>query len=289
MSVPIIFVHKGNSHYLKYSLKQARFFNPDTKIYLLGDKSNDNYDFVEHVDILEYLQTASEFAKYYVHMSFNKEQFEQFCFERWFIINDFVEQMGIEEFLCLDSDVLMFCNSSEAHNKYKNYSFTMRGHAGAGFNYFSNRDNLKQFCNYILSYYTQPELLHILKLNWDGFLKRNSGGVCDMLLFSFYKRDNIEKIGDCGNIENNIMFEYCAYDIFLNEEKINYKDGIPYILKKESATWVRLKALHVNVDKDKIYRYYTGGGLYKDRFKDWFRDMRDKYQLRTRLRKLFSR
>lgn len=40
MAIPIFFVCKTNSSYLKYALKQARKFNPDSFIYLLGDESN---------------------------------------------------------------------------------------------------------------------------------------------------------------------------------------------------------------------------------------------------------
>ena len=40
MNSPIIFCHYGNSDYLKFSLKSARFFNPNADIILLGDSSN---------------------------------------------------------------------------------------------------------------------------------------------------------------------------------------------------------------------------------------------------------
>lgn len=286
MSIPIIFVHRSNSVYLKYTLKQARYFNPGVPIYLIGDTDNDQYNFITHANIDDYYESAREFSKSYVHMSFTPQKFEQFCFERWFIIKDFVTKNNLQQFLCLDSDVLLFCTSDEVHNKYNSYSFTIRGSCGAGLNYFSSIKALQEFCEYTAGHYTNHEHFHTLELNWAGYQERKHGGVCDMLLLALYLEENKEKIGDVGKIENNELFEYCNLDLFQNNEKLIYKNRIPYVLKKETGTWVKLKAFHINAEKDKIYRYYTAGGLYTERLKDWIKDMRDKYQLRTRIKKL---
>jgi len=240
------------------------------------------------VNIDDYYGSAREFSKHYAHMSFTPQRFEQFCFERWFIILDFVKKNNIEQFLCLDSDVLLFCNADEVRDKYNSYSFTIRGNCGAGLNYFSSSKALEDFCEYTASHYTNPKRFHTLELNWAGYQDRKHGGVCDMLLLALYLEENKEKIGDVGKIENYELYEYCIQDVFQNKEKIIYKNKVPSVFKKETGRWIKLKSFHINVEKDKIYRYYTAGGLYKDRFKDWFRDMRDKYQLRTRLKKLLG-
>ncbi len=285
----IFFVHRSNSIYLKYTLRQARFYNPHAPIYLIGDESNNQYDFVTHINIEDYFESAGEFSKHYVHMSFTPQKFEQFCFERWFIIKDFVKKNKVEQFLCLDSDVLLFCNANEVKDKYNSYEFTIRGNCGAGLNYFSSIKALEEFCDYTSKHYTNPEFFHILELNWAGYQERKHGGVCDMLLLALYLEENKEKIGDVGKIENNTIFEYCILDVFQNNEKIIYKKGIPYVLKKENKNWLKLKSFHINVEKDKMYLYYTAGRLYKERFTDWVKDMRDKYQLRTRIKKILGR
>lgn len=288
MNIPIIIVHTGDSIYLKYTLKQARYYNPDTDIFLIGNEENNKYSYVTHVPMLQYWNRAEKFLQQYVHLSYTPLKFEQYCFARWFVALDFVEKNNINRFLCLDSDVLLFCKTEEVDNKFSRYDFTTRNKAGAGFNYFSSSNALQNFCDFVYSYYTKSELFHILELNWEGYQKMNYGGVCDMLFFDLYHKQHKEKIGDVSLTDNNTIFEYCLLDIEKNNQKLEYKNGIPYILKKENESLIRLKALHVNINKDKIYRYYTAGGLYKDRFKDWFRDMRDKYQLRTRIRKLFK-
>lgn len=289
MLIPIIIVHRSNSSYLKYTLGQARYFNPTTPIYLIGDESNNHYPFVTHVNIDDYLKSANRFLENYVHLSFTPKKFEELCFARWFIAHDFVAKHNINSFLCLDSDVLLFCKTEDVHQKFKHYDFTMRGRGGAGFNYFSNATTLIKLCNFMLDHYTKPELFHILKLNWEGYQKMNYGGVCDMLFFALLLDENILKIGDVGALQNNEIYERCLFDINKENEELIYRNRLLYLLKKQNADLVQIRALHVNIEKDKIYRYYTGGGLYKERFKDWFRDMRDKYQLRTRIRKLFTR
>ena len=288
-TIPIIFVHRSNSIYLKYTLKQARYFNPDTPIYLLGDESNNQYNFVTHINIEDYFDSAREFSKHYVHMSFTPQKFEQFCFERWFIILDFVKKNKIETFLCLDSDVLLFSKSNEIHNKYKNFSFTMRGNGGAGLNYFSSIEALEEFCEYTTSHYINPQHFHTLELNWAGYQERKHGGVCDMLLFALYKAENQEKIGDCGLLENNRIFEYCLLDVVQNKVLLQFKGKTLSIYLNGNKQPAKLMAFHVNIDKDKIFKYYIGGGLFTDILKDYFKDLRDKYQLRTRIRKLFGK
>ena len=41
---PIIFIHYGDSAYLKYTLRLAVKFNPDKEVILLGDNKNKKYE-----------------------------------------------------------------------------------------------------------------------------------------------------------------------------------------------------------------------------------------------------
>ena len=62
MPIPIVFIHRGYSDYMEYSLRQARAAVPDgTEIFLLGDRNNDRFDFVNHVDMEpHYRETAGK-------------------------------------------------------------------------------------------------------------------------------------------------------------------------------------------------------------------------------------
>src|SRR5262249_30828755 len=66
-ALPIVFVHRSDSEHLRYALAQAKTSNPNSAIYLLGDASNNRYDFAEHRDLRDYFAGADEFAKIYRH------------------------------------------------------------------------------------------------------------------------------------------------------------------------------------------------------------------------------
>jgi len=69
---------------------------------LLGDETNQSVaktHGVEHHLISSYTQSIP-----YYHYSTNGEDYEKFCFERWFVINNFVKSHGISSFVHSDSD-----------------------------------------------------------------------------------------------------------------------------------------------------------------------------------------
>ena len=110
MNIPIIVIHRGTPFYLYPVLKQMRLFNPDNRICLISDGIPDGCDFVEYHDINDYWDSSVEFDKIYLHLSSNPRDYEMFCFQRWFVIRDFVQKQGFEYFLCVDSDVLLYCD-----------------------------------------------------------------------------------------------------------------------------------------------------------------------------------
>ena len=91
--LPIIFVHTGNSNIISYALNQARKFNPDSEIILLGDESNSwvqKHGF-RHFNVSDYYGMAEKFNDVYVHMSPNPIGYERFCFQRWMVIKEFLD------------------------------------------------------------------------------------------------------------------------------------------------------------------------------------------------------
>src|SRR5215510_13491628 len=106
-SLPIIFIHRSNSEHLKYSLAQAHQSNPNSTIFLLGDSSNDVYDFVEHRPFVEYFQEAAHFQKLYKHYSIYFIDFELICFQRWSFLREFLIAHSLSQCLYLDSDTML--------------------------------------------------------------------------------------------------------------------------------------------------------------------------------------
>lgn len=64
---------------------------------------------IKHVLIDDYHSAALSFNSIYKHDGPNHYLYERFCFERWFIINEYVQRNFISENICcLDSDSLLY-------------------------------------------------------------------------------------------------------------------------------------------------------------------------------------
>jgi hypothetical protein len=112
--LPIIFFHKGYDPYIAFALWQARLTNPQSPIYLLGDKSNDlSFLGIKHVPFERYPGRRDEFVALYRHFSTHELECERLCFERHFHLADFVTRERIGPFLYLDSDVLLMMNLAQ--------------------------------------------------------------------------------------------------------------------------------------------------------------------------------
>ena len=95
---PIIFIHYGNSPYLKYTLEAAKRTNPNKEIILLGDRSNKKYANNSNVTFYPFKdfrqsELISRFNSVYRHIAgeeHGRKNWTYFVFLRWFIIYDFL-------------------------------------------------------------------------------------------------------------------------------------------------------------------------------------------------------
>lgn len=245
MSIPIIIVHTGDSFYLEPVLRQARLFNPTNPIYLISDDSTNHYDFVDHINISDYYTSAEKFKKVYVHMSPNPYGYELFCFLRWYIIWDFVRKNNIDHFLCLDSDVLLYCNVDKVFSKWANYDMTVCHPNGPQYTLF-NEHSLKQFCDYIMSYYTEKEKVEEVR-EWYSAIKY--GGICDMTFFKYYNQRPDVRAFDTSNLVDDSCFDINlqlsqGFEMKSRLKRIYWKEGIPYGKQIETGKLIRFNALH---------------------------------------------
>ena len=110
MPPPIILIHRGDSFYLAHTIAQARSSNPESRLILLGDRSNSFYLGVEHHRYEDYFDEAREFAKLFTYEYFPNYQYPWilFCHQKYFALRDFVLAQGIDSFLLIDSDVMLY-------------------------------------------------------------------------------------------------------------------------------------------------------------------------------------
>ena len=171
----IFIVHRGDSYYLPLCLAQARVSNPTAKILLLGDEANSgNIDFykkfnIEHVAIEEYSKSSDLFQEVYIHDSPNNFSYECFCFQRWMIINEYVEHKAINgNFCCLDSDALLYIDIKDIFNEMES-GFAVCDEVGPQYLMFKDAKILERYCKFIVDCFTNDVESRYLR----GYIAQN--------------------------------------------------------------------------------------------------------------------
>ena len=263
MSVPVVFIHSGNSTYLFNTFYQLKQSNKDVLIYLIGTKESKVYSsMVHHVDINDYMGEADAFAPLYKHFSTNSPAFELICIQRWFVLNAFMLKNGIEKCLYLDSDVLLYGKIEELYPTYEKFGMTICGISGH--TNFLNRSVLAEFCKYIIDRYTEDRISEKLEQHFRELVyKHGAGGVSDMTFFAWFADKFPEKVFNLNTPESQICFDISIQhgdDVFQMDNKIKkviFKKKKPYCLHKSDNGHVLFHSLHFQGrDPKKIMQSY---------------------------------
>ncbi|GHT75665.1 hypothetical protein AGMMS50262_11660 [Bacteroidia bacterium] len=269
-SIPIIFVHKGNQFFLKHSLEQARIFNSDSDIYLIGDETNKNFKGIQHYLISDFFESAHQFSLNYKHLSSNLYDYELFCFQRWFIIKDFIEKRDITHFLYLDSDVLIYCHVDTVFNNYLDYDFTICDKQAPCTTLF-NKKSIRNFCDFVNTLFSEELYLDILT-------KRHAEGsvISDMTAFELYPQYQPAKVKELTEIHHGACFDdniniAGIYESEAGRKKIYWIENKPYTKRIENQQLILFYSLHFQGKaKHIMYNYrinskgkHVGGIFYK--------------------------
>ncbi len=287
-SLPIIFFHSGNADYLKYSLKQAKHFNPDSTVYLLGDKKNNRYSFVTHVNVSDIESDVAAFSQVYKHRSPNDETYELNCCLRWFYVKGFCKQHGVEGFIYLDSDVLSFQNFTELKPFFGDSTIanTCDWTGMPAVTYFKNFEAIDSFCNFLMYCYTDAAAIKKLDAWYETLLVDpiSLGGISDMVLFHMYFLEH-----PAETMKMDLLTDDLAVDISINREdgyemengvkKVYWQNGLPYCKSTSTGKLVRFVSLHYQGNAKNLMReHYKGGGYEMHR-------MWESWQVKARFKK----
>ncbi|QSH41009.1 hypothetical protein P0136_10270 [Lentisphaerota bacterium ZTH] len=273
MTIPIVFIHKGYSEYMEYSLRQAKASNPGSRIILLGNESNNRFDFVDHVDMDNYFSKAVEFAEIYRHLSTNPYQYELFCIQRWFILNKYMAENGMEKCFVCDTDVMIYSDIDEALKPFEKADLAL---------VIQNQDYalsisllpfkaLEDFCSFITNLYNDKQAVEKLNIYYKNVIARkNLGGVSDMTLAANWLNQAAYKnvmtlIKDKNNsvFDNHIglpfLEEDCSYKYKFGHKQIIWKKNFPYCFSIKHQRYMRFHILHFQGPaKYLMARYYNG-------------------------------
>jgi hypothetical protein len=267
--IPVVFIHSGNSYYLKDTILQACKNN---KVILLGDdasRTNISHSNLSFFNLNTYDKYALHFVPLYEHLSFSGFQYELFCFLRWFILKAFMEAHKLDTVFYVDSDVLLYVDVNVEYPKYNQYDFTLL-HRTAAISSFITKRGINNFCKYVTNIYSNKNDMGymMLKSKFELHQKLNpDGGVCDMtLLDGFHYNSELGgpgRVGEMMTIINNSTYDHninTPDQDFEYEEgikKVQLVDQIPHVYNHRLNKLIKFNSLHLQGSAKKYISKFT--------------------------------
>jgi hypothetical protein len=251
--MPIVVFHFGNPPFLKTCMQQARKTNPDARIFLLGDETNKGLGYAEHHHYAAYARKALAFTKIYRHLSLNGVEYELFCMQRWFMLQEFMESIGIPRCFMMDSDVMVYCDLAVEYRRYYQHKFTVNCHWGGGSSYVSSIAAVKELCDSMTSAYdgTDPYLTARMESLFDLVVKfEGAGGISDMFFVKNFFDGNSFTIGETAIVQDGSAFDHNikshapTWEGENGIKKIRWKGNVPYCRRMDNGMDVRFCTLH---------------------------------------------
>lgn len=254
-TIPTIIIHSGFQNYLEYTIRQA---SKNNKVYLLC-----NVDInlgLENFETLNFNSLSDGFddlKKNYVHLNTTPFEYELFCYQRWFILKNFMSMKKLDVVFYIDSDVLLYVDVTKEWPKYDQYDMTLLHRSQASSSFFTYR-GICNFCKLLTSAYTNKNTYLFKKIESHFKVRhecRLPGGVCDMTLFEHFHRED-----DCGGGPGRVgemmqIIDGSTYDHHINvpdndysfkngKKEIKIIDKYPYVFNIKLNKDIRFNAIH---------------------------------------------
>ena len=278
----IVFVHGGDSWYLRYTTNQARSISAGSPVVLLGDIQIGDGIITSPLERHKSSDMARRFREAYVHTHSGNREWELFCFLRWFCLLDYMEENRTESALYLDSDVLLYSSIEEIANAYnapqlqcglsiprqsfESYHWHVSGHAS-----YWTRESLKQFCDFATRSFSEEKYLAMYREKWAWNQRTGKpGGVSDMTALYLFWLESKDSIVNFAEVSNGTVFDH-NMNIPLNGEEdeyvmagarkhIDFVDDKPVLTRRTTGDKIRAHELHLQGGaKNFIPLYYRGG------------------------------
>lgn len=221
--VHTLYIHSGYKNYLKHSLEITSKKN---NIFFIGDESNSflkdkkNIEFINRKELLN--SDIDKYKSYFINYSSNDKSFEWSCFERVFLMKNFLDKFNIQQIFYSDSDNIFLKNLNNLKLTKKigylipNLQSEYEMYASIHSSFLNN-----EFCEKFIELY---EDIYINKSKFEIIAKKIEyheknkirGGICDMTLYYFL---NKLKIIDVQNFFEPIETIEGLNSIFIHDIK----------------------------------------------------------------------
>lgn len=257
MGIPIITTHitinpdeQGIPPWALVGLIQARLQNPYSPIFCITNQPNipkkkDSpvLNTIDFVDLAMLSDVAEEFRSKYFHMSVNPRQFELHCIERWFIISELARRLDLKRFFCMDTDILLYTDVTEAASRFEGCEATTMSGCSWATVFFYNPRILKRFCRMVMEFYSRSSPIWKIGLDRIGILdpSRPVGNLSDMFLIElfvhYYEETRGVRFGVTDRPLEGRMFDL---GICESEPGVEMLDSFKYLRWVDGQPWVKM-------------------------------------------------
>lgn len=239
MTETVIITHKSGSEFhdktARYAAAQS--VNCGYRTIVLSDDPAISVKGAEYRSMYDYSAGAARFASIYKHTSPNNEDYELFCFQRWFMIEELMVEIGGAVW-AIDSDVLV----------YPGLHYLKHFAAGEMWNlphtnYFKDVEHLRKFNSFCTSIYQDDADLERVSLAYSP-----TPHVSDMVMFYEYSNrfprvaQNINFLSHYIGLDNGVRSTN-GFQRANNHKIVSMRDGIPYC-SRDAGGDVRFFTLH---------------------------------------------
>lgn len=243
IEAPIIFIHYNDSPYLKYTLRAAKIFNPEKRVILIGDSSNEKYTKygIEHFYFDEYTKSPGLEAFHKVYKRIGGVEFEKmnkskggtdwtkFNFMKWFVLHNFLKAQPFQNFWSFDSDTLLVEDLKPLEKEFQLYDYTVMNIYNQLQGYVTNSQVLVQFQRYCLGLLSDEAYLN--KLRTTDFTENPGYGFTMMRVFRAVFESEVFKTKRINTFIQNSYFDECICEAD-GKETVQMTGGEKRLIKK---------------------------------------------------------
>jgi hypothetical protein len=252
--LPVFFVALGShvNFFFDKVLKQAVASNGYENVYVLADRNFTQYQDYNCIDVNKYMHGRS-FDALYTHHSNNTYFFEKSCFDRWFIINDLVKDLGITYFFHADCDVLILENLQPVYAELQRDDFdgsTMYFSDGvqsitSGHSSFWSSGLLNNFCNFTCAKYQDKDAFATILADAQSGIFYGNTNVSDMILLDVFRREAKPNLINLLVPRDGACFDFninASYNGREHQFAMRYIYGIKKIVQLHNGSFGAIKA-----------------------------------------------
>lgn len=280
--IPIVYIHKGGAGYVQDVVHQAEKICGAPGVFLIGDEFNQSFC-RNWFSMYEYpSELYDQLLKVYVHKSYTREEYEKFCFQRYYLLYEFMKQKGMKEAYLCDSDLLIYEDLTSLPMASYDAAFSCckypvyYGECASPHCSYWKLEQLYDFLLFVIDIYTNHmELVHkVYQYHFDHKVLWVSA-ICDMVWLTAWKQEKVrqglrflnmnegmqlgqERVVWEHNLsvsDNAVRHEY-RYQRSLHKKKVRFTQKKPYLILINGRK-VRTLTLHCQGGKKKYIGLLT--------------------------------